>query len=156
MLMDRPPKNADAERAAMEQLQAQLKSILKNLSHEVPLILFTQPGKNDLFSAAARFLIRAVREVCGERGLSMLAAHVRSTHIHVAAEIGDEPPAMVANAFKRRASRLMNSAGYHAAHARRWARGGSYVRVRKPDEAIRYVVERQGLPMDVYVMESDP
>lgn len=100
--------------------------------------------------------LRAVREVCGERGLSMLAAHVRSTHIHVAAEIGDEPPAMVANAFKRRASRLMNSAGYHAAHARRWARGGSYVRVRKPDEAIRYVVERQGLPMDVYVMESDP
>lgn len=61
--MDRQPKNADAERAAMEQLQAQLKSILKNLSHEVPLILFTQPGKNDLFSAAARFLIRAVREV---------------------------------------------------------------------------------------------
>jgi len=61
--MDKQPKNADAERAAMEQLQAQLKSIFKNLPHEVPLILFTQPGKNDLFSAAARFLIRAVREV---------------------------------------------------------------------------------------------
>jgi len=61
--MDRQPKNADAERAAMEQLQAQLKSIFKNLPHEVPLILFTQPGKNDLFGAAARFLIRAVREV---------------------------------------------------------------------------------------------
>ena len=47
----------------MEQLQAQLKSIFKNLPHEVPLILFTQPGKNDLFSAACRFLVRAVREV---------------------------------------------------------------------------------------------
>jgi len=33
------------------------------LPHEVPLILFTQPGKNDVFSAACRFLVRAVREV---------------------------------------------------------------------------------------------
>jgi len=56
-------KEAEAERAAMEQLQAQLKSIFKNLPHEVPLILFTQPGKNDIFSAACRFLVRAVREV---------------------------------------------------------------------------------------------
>jgi len=51
-----------AERAAMEQLQAQLQSIFKNLPHEVHLILFSQPGKNDLFSAACRFLVRAVRE----------------------------------------------------------------------------------------------
>jgi hypothetical protein len=49
--MDEQLKDAEAERAAMEQLQAQLKSIFKNLPHEVPLILFTQPGKNDLFSA---------------------------------------------------------------------------------------------------------
>ena len=61
--MDEQLKDAEAERAAMEQLQAQLKSIFKNLPHEVPLILFTQPGKNDLFSAASRFLVRAVREV---------------------------------------------------------------------------------------------
>src|SRR5512139_2023300 len=61
--MDEQLKDAEAERAAMEQLQAQLKSIFKNLPHEVPLILFSQPGKNDLFSAACRFLVRAVREV---------------------------------------------------------------------------------------------
>ncbi len=61
--MDEQLKDAKAERAAIEQLQAQLKSIFKNLPHEVPLILFTQPGKNDLFSAASRFLVRAVREV---------------------------------------------------------------------------------------------
>jgi thioredoxin reductase (NADPH) len=62
-LMDEQLKDAEAEKAAMEQLQDQLKSIFKNLPHEVPLILFTQPGKNDLFSAACRFLVRAVREV---------------------------------------------------------------------------------------------
>ena len=62
-VMDEQPKDAQAERAAMEQLQAQLKSIFKNLPHEVPLLLFTQPGKNDVFSSACRFLVRAVREV---------------------------------------------------------------------------------------------
>ena len=56
--MDEQPKDAQAERAAMEQLQAQLKSIFKNLPHEVPLLLFTQPGKNDVFSSACRFLVR--------------------------------------------------------------------------------------------------
>lgn len=61
--MEEQHKDAEAERAAMEQLQAQLKSIFKNLPHEVPLVLFTQPGKNDLFSTACRFLVRAVREV---------------------------------------------------------------------------------------------
>ena len=61
--MDEQLKDTQAERAAMEQLQAQLKSIFKNLPYEVPLILFSQPGKNDPFITAARFLIRAVREV---------------------------------------------------------------------------------------------
>jgi thioredoxin reductase (NADPH) len=62
-LMQEQLKDADAERAAMDQLQAQLQSIFKNLPHEVQLILFAQPGKNDPFSAACRFLVRAVREV---------------------------------------------------------------------------------------------
>ncbi|MGE5842000.1 MAG: FAD-dependent oxidoreductase [Deltaproteobacteria bacterium] len=61
--MDEQLRDPEAERVAMEQLQAQLHSIFKNLPHEVPLFLFTQPGKNDLFSAACRFLVRAVREV---------------------------------------------------------------------------------------------
>jgi thioredoxin reductase (NADPH) len=61
--MEERLKETEAERAALEQLQAQLHSIFKNLPHEVPLVLFTQPGKNDLFSAACRYLVRAVREV---------------------------------------------------------------------------------------------
>jgi thioredoxin reductase (NADPH) len=62
-MMEQRLGDAEAQKEAMEQLEAQLKSIFKNLPHEVPLILFTQPGKNDLFSAACRFLVRAVREV---------------------------------------------------------------------------------------------
>jgi thioredoxin reductase (NADPH) len=63
MMIEEQHADAEAERAAMEQLQAQLESIFKNLPHDVPLILFTQPGKNDHFSAACRFLVRAVRAV---------------------------------------------------------------------------------------------
>ena len=52
-----------SEAAVMEQLEAQLKPIFKNLTHEVPLLLLHRPGKNDPFSQATRFIIRAVREV---------------------------------------------------------------------------------------------
>jgi thioredoxin reductase (NADPH) len=62
-MMEERLGDAEAQREAMEQLEAQLKSIFKDLPHEVPLVLFTQTGKNDLFSDACRFLVRAVREV---------------------------------------------------------------------------------------------
>jgi hypothetical protein len=54
---------ARAERAAIEELQAQLRPRLKDLPYEVPLILLTRPGRNDLLTEAARFLIRVMREV---------------------------------------------------------------------------------------------
>jgi thioredoxin reductase (NADPH) len=54
---------ARAERAAIEELQAQLRPRLKDLPYEVPLVLLTRPGRNDLLTEAARFLIRVIREV---------------------------------------------------------------------------------------------
>ena len=54
---------ARGEHAAIEELQAQLRPRLKDLPYEVPLILLTRPGKNDLLTEAARFLIRVIREV---------------------------------------------------------------------------------------------
>jgi thioredoxin reductase (NADPH) len=61
--MEEPKEEPLSERAAMEQLEAQLKPLFKDLPNEIPLLLFTQPGKNDPFSAATRFLIRAIRQV---------------------------------------------------------------------------------------------
>ena len=58
-----------SEAAVMEQLEAQLKPIFKNLPHEIPLLLFTKPGKNDPFSQATRFIIRAVRAVSSKVNL---------------------------------------------------------------------------------------
>lgn len=51
------------ERAMLEQAQAQLGALFQKLPHEIPLILFTGPGKNDLFSQATRQVIRGIREV---------------------------------------------------------------------------------------------
>ena len=62
-VMEEPRQQALSERAVMEQLEDQLKPLFKDLPNEIPLLLFTQPGKNDVFSSAARFLIRAVRKV---------------------------------------------------------------------------------------------
>jgi thioredoxin reductase (NADPH) len=45
------------------QAQAELQAIFENMPNEIPLFLFTSPGTNDLFSQAARQVIRAVREM---------------------------------------------------------------------------------------------
>lgn len=62
-VMEEPRHEPVSERAVMEELQAQLAPLFKNMPHEIPLILFTRPGKNDTLSSATRFLIRAIREV---------------------------------------------------------------------------------------------
>ena len=51
------------ERAAVQELQAQLRPRFKDLPHDIPLILLTRSGRNDVFTEATRFLIRVIREV---------------------------------------------------------------------------------------------
>ena len=51
------------ERAMLEQAQAQLRTMFAGLQYDIPLLLFTSPGKNDLFSQTTRQVIRAVREI---------------------------------------------------------------------------------------------
>jgi len=61
--MEEPRREPVSERAVMDQLESQLEPLFKDLPNEVPLLLFTRPGKNDILASAARFLIRAIREV---------------------------------------------------------------------------------------------
>ncbi len=98
--------------------------------------------------------MRAVREISAELNCTLYAAHVRTTHIHVLADLSDKHPAEVTNAIKRRASRLLNAAGLDAGRQKRWARHGSYVRVHDLVLAIRYVVERQGDALEVFVSKG--
>jgi len=62
-IFDEPRPEPMSERSAMDQLEAQLEPLFKDLPGGVPLFLFTRPGRNDVLIAATRFLIRAIREV---------------------------------------------------------------------------------------------
>lgn len=97
-------------------------------------------------------VLGAVRRVCCERAWNLVAAHVRSTHVHVVLE-GDGAPGRMVGDFKAYASRALRDAGLAAEGERIWA-GGGYWRW-LPDErrlslAVRYVVDGQGEAMTVY------
>ena len=87
------------------------------------------------------------------RGWSLIAAHVRSNHVHVIID-ADVAPERIMNDLKSYASRFLNQAGFDTPGRKRWARHGStrWLRDRvNVDAAIRYVTEKQGDPMAIYV-----
>lgn len=47
----------------LDQVQDQVKDLFKNIPNNISLLLFTSPGKNDVFSNANRQVIRAFREL---------------------------------------------------------------------------------------------
>jgi REP element-mobilizing transposase RayT len=102
----------------------------------------------------SRMAVRqALEEVCWHRGWNLLAAHVRSNHVHVIVE-AEVPPEKVMNDFKAYASRALNRLARDGPGRRRWARHGSTRWLWKDQdvrEAIRYVVEEQGEPMAVFL-----
>ena len=98
----------------------------------------------------AHTVLRVIQDVCGFRGWHLLAAHVRTTHVHVVVAPIDNPDRAIGD-FKSYASRKLNlMEGFQC----RWARGGSTQPLRTPESvrhAIRYVTEGQGGPMALYV-----
>jgi thioredoxin reductase (NADPH) len=47
----------------LDQVQDQVKNLFKNIPNNISLLLFTSPGKNDVFSEGNRQVIRAFREM---------------------------------------------------------------------------------------------
>ncbi|MGD9161578.1 MAG: FAD-dependent oxidoreductase [Desulfobacteraceae bacterium] len=47
----------------LDQVQDQVKTLFKNIPNDISLLLFTSPGKNDVFSDTNRQVIRAFREL---------------------------------------------------------------------------------------------
>jgi REP element-mobilizing transposase RayT len=100
-------------------------------------------------------VLAALHEVCLHRKWNLLAAHVRTNHVHVVVE-AEARPEMVMHAFKAYASRGLNRLGIDDADRKWWARHGSTRWLWKDSdvqEAIRYVVYGQGEPMEVYLGE---
>jgi REP element-mobilizing transposase RayT len=97
-------------------------------------------------------VLEAIQEVCEHRGWSLLAAHVRSNHVHtvVAAEV---PPERVMSDFKAYASRRLNQMELDAPKRKRWTRHGSTRWLWKPrhiSAAMQYVVAEQGEAMSAF------
>ena len=102
-----------------------------------------------LDSEEAGAVLRAILETCDFRKWTLLAADVRSTHVHLVVDGAKEASGAIRD-FKAYASRPLNRAGVR----RRWARGGNARLLRDSATvraAVRYVVDGQGPPIAVYI-----
>jgi REP element-mobilizing transposase RayT len=89
-------------------------------------------------------VLSALREYCVHRGWSLLAAHLRTNHVHAIVE-ADLRPEKVVNEFKSYASRELNRLDHDGSD-----------RSRKDEDlqqALQYVVEDQGEPMALFIAE---
>jgi REP element-mobilizing transposase RayT len=121
-----------------------------------PSVTLLNHGKRIMTRAAASLdlgesflVLNAIRETCAFRRWTLLAAHVRSTHVHVVVD-GIIEASSAMRDFKAYASRSLNGEGV----CRRWARGGSARMLRDSGAvraAVRYVIDCQGPPMAMYV-----
>ena len=104
----------------------------------------------DLDRERRRIVLEAIREVCRHREWTLLAAHVRTTHVHLVVG-GTTAPEPMLHACKAYSSRSLNRI---EPPRKRWTRYGS-TRYLKTQEsiaaAIDYVVSRQGIPMELYL-----
>ena len=96
-------------------------------------------------------VLEAIQEVCVHRSWNLLAAHVRSNHVHTVVET-EAPPERVLGDFKAYASRRLNRMKLDEPNRKRWAHHGSTRWLWKPQHisaAIQYVVAEQGEAMSV-------
>ena len=88
--------------------------------------------------------------------MDLLAAHVRTNHVHAVVE-AEARPERIMNEFKSYASRALNGLGRQGPNRKRWARHGSTLWLWKDEDvrhALQYVIEGQGEPMALFVAEK--
>ena len=113
--------------------------------------LAMQQAPFEMHAATRAIVLHAVREVCNHKGWRLLAAHVRTNHVHAVID-GEVIPEAALNIFKSYASRALNADPAGARGRLRWARHGStrYLWTRDQIEAaVHYVLAKQGEPMAV-------
>lgn len=100
-------------------------------------------------------VLAAIKQRCADRQWNLLAAHVRTNHVHIVVD-ADVQPERIMNDLKSYASGCLNSLGLDEPSRKRWARHGSTRWLWKPQNvsaAIRYVVDEQGEPMALFEAE---
>src|SRR5579863_3665478 len=106
-----------------------------------------QPYELDL--PRARIVLEAIREVCSYRGWNLIAAHVRTNHVHVIVYGLQNVDRAIVD-LKSYSSRALTRNGYDVNDRQRWARGASTRPLSTPgavSSAITYVIDQQGEPM---------
>jgi hypothetical protein len=102
--------------------------------------------------AEREIVCQAIVELAKERGWNLLAAHVRSNHVHVVISV-DRDPGRLMSDLKGRASRDLSQAGFGNADRRRWTRHGSTLHLFREEEVeakICYTLDKQGERMACY------
>ena len=97
--------SADAGRAALE----------RRLMNQSPYSL-DQPRRNAVLAA--------LLERAKQRGWTVIAAHVRTNHVHVIVDANAKPEGVM-NDLKSYVSRHLNGMGFDTTDRKRWARHGS-------------------------------
>jgi REP element-mobilizing transposase RayT len=103
-----------------------------------------------------QIVLEAMHEVCFHRDWTLLAAHVRATHVHVVVDAG-QGAEHVMNAFKSYASRALNRMAWDRPGRRRWAHHGSTRHLWTKEAvsaAVHYVVCQQGEAMAISEMSD--
>jgi REP element-mobilizing transposase RayT len=109
-----------------------------------------------LSATQARGLVRgAIVEVCRFRGWYLFALHVRPSHVHGLVE-ADAPASRVLSAWKAYATRSLRCFGVDPSDRIIWAHGGNSWRIASHSvrATIRYILECQGDPMEVYCADE--
>jgi REP element-mobilizing transposase RayT len=97
-------------------------------------------------------VLKAVISRCFQSDWHVLAAHIRSNHVHVIVG-GDEQPEFIMTQLKSAASRRLNELGFDDSDRKRWARHGSTRTLWNQEDvesAVRYVLDGQGEPMATF------
>ena len=95
-------------------------------------------GPYVLDEEARSVVLVAIQRHCAHRGWNLLAAHVRSNHVHVIVE-AEIRPERIMNELKSYASRELNQLTSERPDRKRWARHGS-TRWLWKDEDVRHAL----------------
>jgi REP element-mobilizing transposase RayT len=113
-----------------------------------------QPYKLD--RARRQIVLRALQQHCAHRGWTLLAAHVRSTHVHIVVA-AEQAPERILTEVKAYASRALNRCGWERTSPKRWTHHGSTRYLWQPPHvaaAVEYVLYAQGEPMAMWRGEA--
>src|SRR5262245_7215035 len=105
-----------------------------------------------------KIVLRTIKEVAEHRNWKLWGVHVRTNHVHVVITAPCNPEKVMVD-LKAWSSRRLREACNESSERDRWTQHGStrYLNDEASfDGAMKYVIDEQGEPMDVYDSRKQP